>query len=153
MRLARPDRSGDAPVRLLLERSLIAGAAGTVAITVSTHLEMRLSGREPSAAPIDALERIAGRRLPARGALGTAAHLTSGLALGVPRAAIERAGVREPLATLLFLPVALAPDVVAVPALGAAAPPWRWTAAEAGVSLVHHVAYAVAASTALALAA
>jgi len=90
----RTGRPGDAPVRRLLERSLIAGAAGTVAITVSTHLEMRLSGREPSAAPIDALERIAGRRLPARGAL-----------------------------------------------------------AEAGVSLVHHVAYAVAASTALALAA
>jgi hypothetical protein len=138
------------PPGSIFRRALVAGAAGTVAITISTNVEMRIRGRGPSEAPIDALERIAGRRLPARKALGGAAHLASGLALGLPRVLIERGGVREPVATLLFLPIAWSPDLAAVPALGAAEPPWRWGWTETGVSLIHHVAYATAAGAALA---
>jgi len=129
---------------------LAAGGAGTAAITLSTHAEMRARGRGPSEAPIEALEALAGRRLPARRLLGRLAHLASGLALAAPRVALERRGWREPAATLAFLPVALAPDVVAVPALGVAEPPWRWGRTELAISLAHHLAYAAGAGAALA---
>jgi len=132
---------------------LAASAGGTAAITASSTAEMRLRHRPPSSAPIDTIEGLVGRRLPdaVRGAAGTAGHLASGLALGLPRAALARRGVREPAATTAFLPVALLPDVVLVPAVGATDPPWRWGAAELAISVAHHVAYALGASAGVAL--
>lgn len=132
---------------------LAAGAGGTAAITASSTAEMRLRRRPPSTAPIDTIERLLGRRLPdpVRGAAGTAGHLLSGLALGLPRAALARRDVREPAATALFLPVALLPDVVVVPAVGATDPPWRWGRVELAISVAHHAAYAFGASAGVAL--
>ncbi len=136
----------------VLRASLAAGAGGTLAITASTTIEMRLRGRPASSAPADTVERILRRRLDprTRKAAGTAAHLAAGLVLGLPRAMLTRAGIREPLATALFLPVVWAPDVAIVPALGVADPPWRWGAAEIAISGLHHVAYALGAAVALA---
>jgi len=137
-----------------LRSALFAGAAGTLAITASSTLEMRVRGRPPSTAPVDTLERVVGRRLPERWrpAAGTAAHLASGLALGAPRALLARAGVREPAATALFVPVACLPDFAIVPALGVTEPPWRWGATEIAISALHHLAYAAGASAGVALA-
>jgi hypothetical protein len=128
-----------------------AGAGGTAAITASSTLEMRLRGRPPSTAPIDAVERLLGRRLPdgVRGPVGTAAHVASGLALGPPRVLLDRLGVGEPAATGLFALVAWTPDAVVVPALGVTDPPWRWGAVEVAISAWHHVAYALGASAGL----
>ncbi len=138
----------------MLLGSLAAGAGGTAAITASSTLEMRLRGRPPSTAPIDAVARILGRRLDdrLRGPVGTAAHVASGLALGPPRVLLGRLGVREPAATALFALMAWTPDAVIVPALGVTDPPWRWGAAEVAISAVHHVAYAAGASAGLAAA-
>jgi hypothetical protein len=74
---------------------------------------MRLRGREPSSAPVDALEKALGRPIPERwkSPAGNAAHLTTGVALGLPRAVLGRV-LREPAATLAFVPVASLPDVV-----------------------------------------
>ena len=43
-----------------------------------------------------------------------------------------------------MLALGLAPEVVVVPALGAAPPPWRWSRADMAVSLLHHGVYAAA---------
>jgi hypothetical protein len=133
--------------------SLLAGIGGTLAITASTTLEMRLRGRPASQVPADTVERLLGRELhpPLRQAAGTAAHLVSGLALGPPRVLLASIVAREPAATLLFALVASAPDVVIVPALGVTEPPWRWGATELAISLAHHLAYAAGASAGLAL--
>jgi hypothetical protein len=138
--------------RNLVRAALAAGMGGTFAITASSTLEMRLRGRAPSSVPGDAVERILGRRLDQRSrqAVGSAAHVASGLALGLPRALLARAGVHEPLATALFLPIAWTPDLLVVPALGVADPPWRWGPAELAISALHHVAYALGAAAALA---
>jgi hypothetical protein len=100
-----------------LRASLLAGIGGTLAITASTTLEMRLRGRPPSQVPIETVERVLGRRLPPRlrRLVGTAAHVASGLALGPPRVLLSSSGVREPAATVLFGLVASTPDVVVVP--------------------------------------
>ena len=54
------------------------------------------------------------------------------------------AGVRPPPAAAAMLALGLAPEVVVVPALGAAPPPWRWSRADVAVSLLHHGVYAAA---------
>lgn len=135
-----------------LRASLRAGIVGTLAITASTTLEMRLRGRPASQVPADTVEHLLGRELGPRlrQAAGTAAHLASGLALGPPRVLLASLGVREPVATLLFALVASTPDVVIVPALGVTEPPWRWGATELAISLAHHLAYAAGASAGLA---
>jgi hypothetical protein len=133
--------------------SLLAGIGGTLAITASTTLEMRLRGRPASQVPADTVERLLGRELrpPLRQAAGTVAHLVSGLALGPPRVLLASIVAGEPAATLLFALVASAPDVVIVPGLGVTEPPWRWGATELAISLAHHLAYAAGASAGLAL--
>ena len=130
---------------------LAAGAAGTAAMTASTTVEMKLRGRPPSQAPADAIERLTGwspGTQEGRERLGTAAHAAFGTLLGLARGAIGALGLREPAASAAFLPIAWAPDLVVVPALGAADPPWRWGAAELAISGWHHVVYVAAAGVA-----
>jgi hypothetical protein len=135
----------------LWRRSLLAGVAGTAAMTASSTAEMKLRGREASDAPVKAIERLAGRELPAREALGDAAHLLTGLALGLPRALMERAGWSQGAASAAQFGVAWTPEIVALPALDVVPPPWEWGAKELAISAVHHAVYAAAAGAALAL--
>lgn len=137
-----------------LLRGVLAGGAGTAAMTASTTLEMRLRGRPPSLAPVEVVERLLPQLRPrsdrGRERLSTAAHATFGTALGGVPGALDAAGVREPAATLAFLAVGWSPDLVLVPVAGSAEPPWRWGAAEVAISGAHHVVYAVATSVAYA---
>ena len=128
-----------------------AGAAGTAAMSVSTTVEMKLRGRPPSQAPAGAIERLTGwspGTREGRERLGTVAHAAFGTLLGLARGAIGALGLREPAASAAFLTIAWAPDLVVVPALGAADPPWRWGAAELAISAWHHVVYVAAAGVA-----
>jgi hypothetical protein len=82
-----------------LRRGVIAAVAGTGAMTLSSSLEMKMRGREPSMVPADAAAKLLRIRPGSerfRKWLGTAAHIASGLALGLVRPAIGAAGVREP---------------------------------------------------------
>jgi hypothetical protein len=126
-------------------RGLAAGFAGALAMSVSTNAEMRLRGRPPSDAPARALSRLLGvdartRRRKTLLALG--GHLGTSLALGATRGALAHAGVRPARAGGALLGLALLPEVLVVPALGAAPPPWRWSATDTAVSLLHHGVYA-----------
>jgi hypothetical protein len=130
---------------------LAAGAAGTAAMTASTTAEMRLRGRPPSEAPADAIERLTGwspQTQEGRERVGTVAHAVFGTLLGLARGVIGALGLREPVASAAFLPLAWAPDLAVVPALGAADPPWRWGAPEVAISAWHHVVYVAVAGVA-----
>lgn len=122
-----------------------AGFAGAIAMSVSTNLEMRLRGRAPSDAPAQALSRLLG--ISARGRrrrrrLALAGHLSTSIALGAARGVMARRGVKSRPAGVALFTLALLPEVVVVPALGAAKPPWRWSAADMAVAALHHGVYA-----------
>ena len=132
-----------------LGRGLVAGAAGTAAITLSAVVEMKIRGREASSVPEDVaakLLRLEPRDERAAKRLGMLAHLASGLALGPLRAGLAEAGVREPAASAALFAAAWSPELVLVPATGASDPPWKWGGGELAISAVHHVAYTAAAS-------
>jgi hypothetical protein len=134
-----------------LGRGLIAGAAGTAAITLSATIEMKLRGRDASTVPQEVAAKVLGLEPEserAAKALGTAAHIASGLALGPVLPALDAAGVKEPAASATLFAVAWMPELVLVPVAGASEPPWKWGARELAISAVHHAAYTAAASAA-----
>jgi uncharacterized protein YndB with AHSA1/START domain len=121
-----------------------AGLLGGLAMSASTLAEMRLTGRDASRVPVEAVERLLGVRV--RGAeaerrVTTSAHfLVSGLAGGA-WGAIASTGLPSRLRAPLLYALASAPDVVAVPAARLAPPPWRWSAADVARTVGHHAVF------------
>jgi uncharacterized protein YndB with AHSA1/START domain len=123
----------------------LAGLAGAVAMSVSTNAEMRLRGRPPSEAPVRAIERLTRRRIRgdrARAGAALGGHVVTSLGLGAARGAMDAAGMLDATAATTTAGLALVPEVVVVPALGAGPPPWRWGLRETAISLLHHAVYA-----------
>ncbi len=129
-----------------LGRGLVAGTAATAAMTVATTAEMKLRRRAPSVAPAKVAGKLLGVKPRKRSGdrFATVAHLATGTSLGTARGLLDVAGVRPPAAPAAFLAIAWLPDLVAVPAAGAAPPPWRWGPLELAISAAHHVVYAAA---------
>jgi hypothetical protein len=80
----------------VIGRGLAAGFAGTVALTLSQRIEMRISGRPPSDLPAQVAEGLfrisaSGRR---RELVATAAHWINNTSSGLSRAALGVAGLR-----------------------------------------------------------
>jgi hypothetical protein len=123
-------------------RGLVAGAAATAAMTVASTAEMKLRGRAPSSAPADVAAKLLGVEPRDETRFGTIAHVTMGIGLGAARGLLDLAGLRGPAAAGAFFAIAWAPDLVVVPAAGAAEPPWRWGATEIAISAFHHLVYA-----------
>jgi uncharacterized protein YndB with AHSA1/START domain len=121
-----------------------AGLVGGMAMSVSTVVEMKLTGRRPSAVPAKAVKRmLAIRRLGRAGerrTTATAHFLVAALTGGAWGAiAARRPG---PARGPALFAIAALPDAAIVPAMGLAEPPWRWSTADAGRTAVHHAVYA-----------
>lgn len=62
----KPSIAGE--IALTLGKGIIAGLAGTAAISISQMIEMKISGREPNDAPAEAVNKVKcrsnGRRTP-----------------------------------------------------------------------------------------
>jgi Polyketide cyclase / dehydrase and lipid transport len=148
----RRDALGDAAAAV--GRGTAAGLAGALVMSVSTNAEMRLRNRAPSDAPARALGRMFG--VSARGKrremqLALAGHVATSVSIGAVRGAVGHAGVRPARAGVTLFGLALVPEIVVVPALGASAPPWRWSATDWAVTVLHHGVYAAATNATYAL--
>jgi hypothetical protein len=116
-------------------------------MTVASTAEMRLRGRPPSMAPSKVAGKLLGVRPRGRGGeqrFAAVSHLAMGVSLGTARGLIDLAGLRGPAASAAWFAVVWSPDLIVVPAAGAAAPPWRWGVAETAISGFHHLVYAAA---------
>lgn len=149
-----PEQPLGAGAGAAVARGAVAGLAGALAMTVSTNVEMRLRGRAPSDAPARALARIFG--VSARGKrrkmrLALAGHLVTSVSIGAAGGALRGAGIRPaPVGAALF-GLALLPEIVIVPALGASPPPSDWDGIDWAVSVLHHAVYAGATNATCAL--
>lgn len=133
-------------VAVALGRGIVAGVAATAAITITSTAEMKLRGRKPSTAPADVAGRLLGVKPRKRSGdrFATVAHLVTGISLGTTRGLLDLAGVRGRAAPAAFFAIGWLPELVVVPAAGAAPPPWRWGTKEIAISAAHHAAYAAA---------
>ncbi|MGH2749917.1 MAG: hypothetical protein ACRDK3_03450 [Actinomycetota bacterium] len=132
-------------------KGLLAGVAGTAAITATTMADMRIRGRSSSDAPAQALEKVA-RVQPesdeAHQRLASIAHWQYGTAWGVARGALDLIGVRGSVATVAHFGLVWGAAMVMLPALRIAPPPTQWGAKELVIDGANHFAYAVTAGRA-----
>ncbi len=134
-------------------KGLFAGVAGTVAMTVSSTLEMKIRGRQGSSAPAEAASKVLGVEPTGeaeQARFSNLVHWGYGTSWGVVRGLIGAADLKGPKATAAHFLVVWTTEQVMLPALGVAPPFWQWGAKEVAIDAFHHLVYASATGVAYA---
>ncbi|MGI8887809.1 MAG: hypothetical protein ACR2GB_02370 [Nocardioidaceae bacterium] len=121
-----------------LGKGVVAGLAGTLAMTLSERLEMAINGREASNVPGQVGAHLLPGKDPDNSAdveqLSAAVHWAHGL---------DVAGLRGPAATAAHFALVWSGDAALYRALGIAPLPWQWPADELAADVLHKGVYAV----------
>jgi hypothetical protein len=128
-------------------KGLFAGVAGTAAMTVSSTLEMKLSGRPASQTPAEAAEKVLqvepeSEDTEAR--FSNLVHWGYGTGWGGVRGLLASTGISGPVATLAHLGLVWGGEQVILPALGVSAPVFKYGGKATATDLLHHTVYATA---------
>ncbi|GHD32645.1 hypothetical protein [Nocardiopsis kunsanensis] len=127
-------------------RGLLAGLAGTAAMTVSSTLEARIRGRGGSSAPADAAAVALGVHPEGEGGgrFSTLVHWGYGTGWGAVRGLVGWAGLSGTPATAAHLAAVWGGEQVVLPATGTSGPATAWGVEEIAIDLLHHSVYAAA---------
>ncbi len=128
-------------------KGLFAGAAGTAAMTVSSTLEMKLSGRGASQTPAQAAEEVLGvepEDEETEAQFSNLVHWGYGTAWGGARGILASAGLSGPVATAAHLGLVWGAEQVILPALNVSAPVFKYGGKATATDLFHHTVYATA---------
>ncbi|HSH22727.1 MAG TPA: hypothetical protein VK975_01545 [Acidimicrobiales bacterium] len=134
-------------VAAALGTGMAAGVVGTAAMTVSSTLEAKLRGREPSTTPARAASKVLGvAPIDEQGEqrFNNIAHGGYGIGWGAVRGLLGAVGLQGTPATLAHLAAVWGGEQIVLPATGAAPPATKWGASEVAIDLWHHVVYATA---------
>ena len=129
-------------------RGLVAGFAGTAAMTVSSTLEAKVRGREPSSAPARATAKVLGikefedARASAR--FNDISHWGYGTSWGVLSGLLAASGMTPKAASAAHGAAIYGAAQVTLPALDIAPPAVFWSKREIGIDAFHHAVYAAA---------
>ena len=128
-------------------KGLFAGLAGTAAMTASSTLEMKLSGRGESTTPAQAAEEVLDVEPPdeeAESKFSNLVHWGYGTGWGGVRGLLASAGLSGPAATAAHLGLVWGSEQVVLPALDVSAPVFKYGGKAVATDLLHHVVYATA---------
>jgi hypothetical protein len=129
-------------------KGLVAGFAGTAAMTVSSTLEQHLRGRAASTAPADATAKVLGisefSTPAAKNRFSNLVHWGYGTGWGVVRGLLASAGLRPAAATLAHGAAVWGNEQVMLPALDVAPPVYMWAREEVAIDAFHHLVYVTA---------
>ncbi len=129
-------------------KGVIAGLAGTAAITISQMIEMKITGRKPNTAPADAASKVLDIK-PAteqdKQQFSQEVHWTYGTLWGIARALIAEAGLEGIPASLLHFIAVWGTAMVIEPKLGVAPLVTEWEPKSIAVDALHHAVYATVA--------
>jgi hypothetical protein len=127
-------------------RGLVAGFAGTAAMTLSSMLETRLRGRAPSNAPARATAKVLGIAAfeddLANARFNDLSHWGYGAGWGIVRGLLGLAGLSPRKAIVAHAAAVWGSAQVMLPALDVAPPAVFWPLAEVAIDGVHHAVYA-----------
>lgn len=149
-RMRNKNKPVDAISRLgaAIGRGLLAGLAGTAAITVSQLIEMQITRRKPSTAPAKAVEKTL-HIGPVKGntekQFSQEVHWTYGTLWGAVRGLISFAGLKGWVATSVHFAAISSAAMLVVPKITDGEPATEWPAKDIAKELLHHTVYAVAA--------
>ncbi len=129
-------------------KGLIAGLAGTAAITISQMIEMKITKRKPSTTPADAAEKVLDIK-PAtdedKSKFSQEVHWTYGTDWGMARGIIGLFGLKGLPATAIHFATIYSTALIMPSSLKIAPPLKDWSAKEFAVDALHHAVYAIAA--------
>ncbi len=129
-------------------RGLLAGFAGTAAMTVSSTLEARLRGRAPSSAPARATAKVLGisefESDLAKARFSDLSHWGYGTGWGVVRGLLATAGLSPRAATAAHGAAIYGAAQVTLPVLDVAPPVVFWPKEEIAIDAFHHAVYTAA---------
>ena len=129
-------------------RGLVAGLAGTAAMTVSSTLEARWRGRAASSAPARATAKLLGIKEfdgdVAKARFNDLSHWGYGTGWGVVRGLLAAAGLSPRAATAAHGAAIYGAAQLTLPALEIAPPVIFWPKEEIAIDAFHHVVYATA---------
>ena len=136
-------------------RGLLAGFAGTAAMTLSSTLEARWRGRAASSAPARATAKVLGIRsfedATAQARFNDLSHWGYGTGWGILRGLLGATGMPAITATALHGGAIYGAAQVTLPALEIAPPAIFWPKEEIAIDALHHAVYAAATGLAYAL--
>ena len=136
-------------------KGLVAGFAGTAAMTVSSTLEARLRGRAASSAPARATAKVLGIKEfdgpLAQARFNDISHWGYGTGWGVVRGLLAAAGLKPRAASAAHGAAIYGASLVTLPALEIAPPVVFWPKQEIAIDAFHHAVYAAATGLAYAL--
>jgi hypothetical protein len=136
-------------------KGLVAGFAGTAAMTVSSTLEARLRGRAASSAPARATAKVLGIKefdSPlAQARFNDISHWGYGTGWGIVRGVLAAAGLTPRAATAAHGAAIYGAAQVTLPVLEIAPPVVFWPKQEIAIDAFHHAVYAAATGLAYAL--
>jgi len=129
-------------------KGLVAGFAGTAAMTLSSTLEAKLRGREPSSAPARATAKVLGIKefedSVAQARFNDLSHWGYGTGWGVLRGLLAATGLSPKAATAAHGAAIYGAAQATLPALEIAPPSVFWPKEEIAIDALHHTVYAVA---------
>ena len=136
-------------------RGLVAGFAGTAAMTLSSTLEAKLRGRPASSAPARATAKLLGIKAfeddRAAARFNDLSHWGYGTSWGVVRGLLGAFGLSPRAATVAHGAAVYGAAQVTLPALEIAPPAIFWPKEEIAIDALHHAVYAAATGGAYAL--
>jgi uncharacterized membrane protein YagU involved in acid resistance len=125
-------------------RGLLAGLAGTMAISLSQMIDMKLSKRLPSTTPADAVDKVFGaeqKNQEDTKKLAGIVHWLYGSSWGLVRALLSYLGIRKKAGTLAeFVAITFAAFKM-LPSLKVAPPVKEWENKEIIKEVLHHAVY------------
>lgn len=128
-------------------KGLFAGVAGTAAMTASSTLEMKISGRGASTTPAQTAEKVLDvepEDEQSEGEFSNLVHWGYGTAWGGVRGLLASAGLSGPVATAAHLVLVWSAEQVILPALDVSAPVFKYGGKATATDLLHHTVYATA---------
>jgi len=128
-------------------KGLIAGFAGTIAITVSQLIEMRITKRKSSNAPAKAVKNVLHIEASPgnKEDFSNEVHWVYGTSWGVMRGLLSIAGINGFAATSLHLASIWGTAATIQPKLDIAPPLSEWEPKDIAIDIFHHAVYAIVA--------
>jgi hypothetical protein len=128
-------------------KGVLAGLAGTAAMTVSSTVEAKVRRRAFSTAPADAAAKVLGisgfRDEAAHSRFSNLVHWGYGTGWGVTRGLLRATGMSPGRATATHLAALWGSEQVMLPALAVAPPVTMWGREEVAIDGFHHAVYAL----------
>lgn len=144
----KEDPSIPGKIAMSIGKGLIAGLAGTAAMTLCQMVEMKISKRAPSQTPAKAVGKVLHLQTTDQGnqkQFVNQIHWTYGTLWGLARAALDMACLKGWQATLLHYQTVWGTSLLMLPTIKVVPPVKEWGTKEIATDALQHLVYAVVA--------